>query len=90
MSAIDPELKKAALSLYTPPFRYDSLGGYIVDHSGLMVSDQNGEDPTNFIARVRGWGRIRYIEEHDPEKVQDTLGEMIAEALNQYWGGIKG
>lgn len=72
------ELRKRVLALYKPPFSYHC--GYIHDGEGNMVSDL----PIGTIAtRVRGWGRISYLE--NAEELQDTVGEMIAEALNQYW-----
>lgn len=72
------ELRKRVLALYKPPFSYHC--GYIHDGEGNMVSDL----PTGTIAtRVRGWGRIGYME--NPGELQDMVGEMIAEALNQYW-----
>lgn len=37
--------------------------------------------------RVRGWGRIQHVGESidDAANLQDTVGELIAEALTQYW-----
>ena len=72
------ELRKRALALYKPPFSYHC--GYIHDGEGNMVSDI----PTGTqVTRVRGWGRIGYME--NPGELQDMVGEMIVEALNQYW-----
>ena len=68
------ELRKRALALYKPPFSYHC--GYIHDGEGNMVSDAPAGA---IVTRVRGWGRISYLE--NAEELQDTVGEMIAEAL---------
>lgn len=68
----------AALELYKPPFRFDR--GYIFDADSRMVYDNEGVDT---MGRVRGWGRIQYLP--NPEALQDKVGEMIAEALNDFW-----
>jgi len=71
-------LRAAALELYAAPFTYDC--GYIYDANRRMVADDHGLDAT---ARVRGWGRISYLK--DPEQLQDTVGQLIAEALTEFW-----
>lgn len=74
----DKALRKIALDLYEPPFTYDPLGQFILDSKRTsIVCDQDN------ITRIRGWGHIQKME--NPEKIQDKLGEMIAEALNEYW-----
>lgn len=81
--SVTDDLFTAALTLYTPPFRYHA--GYIWDATGnSMVADL--PDSIGFEARlmrVRGWGRISYRQ--DPEQLQDKVGELIAEALTEYW-----
>lgn len=72
------KMREAAFALYEAPFRFDH--GYIFDAKGQMVSDDSGE---GIIARVRGWGRIGYME--NAEALQDECGAMIAEALTQFW-----
>ena len=72
-------MRSKALELYKPPFNFHC--GYIFDSEGNMFSDM----PTDaYVTRVRGWGRIGYME--NPEKLQDTVGELIAEALTEFWG----
>jgi len=72
------ELRKTALALYEPPFKLDH--GYIFDSHGEMVADQ--VDPIA-IARIRGWGRISYMD--DAENLQDMVGTLIVEALSEKW-----
>lgn len=67
-----------ALQLYTPPFRYDH--GFIWDAKNLTVADDEGQDVA---LRIRGWGHISY--KPDPEKLQDAVGELIAQALTEFW-----
>lgn len=74
------ELRKRALALYTPPFSYDSFGGYIWDAKQNMVADNHVDGDQ--VLRVRGWGRIVYME--SPEELQDEFGAMLAEALTEY------
>lgn len=78
--------KEIVLSLFTPPFYFQH--GYIFDSNGQMVSDE-GRDIAlgTIISRIRSWGMIQYIEapEAKAEEIQDAAGEIIAEALNQYW-----
>lgn len=74
------ELRARAISLYKPPFKFDF--GYIWDAGGQMVADQNLNEDGQ-ILRVRGWGRISYLE--NPEALQDEVGEVIALALSNYW-----
>lgn len=74
------ELRKRALALYTPPFFYDKRGGYIWDTKQNMVADNHVDGDQ--VLRVRGWGRIVYME--NPEELQDEFGAMLAEALTEY------
>jgi len=71
-------LCRDALALYQPPFRFDH--GYIFDANHRMVADNEGQDVA---LRVRGWGRISHLP--TPEALQDKVGELIAEALTEYW-----
>lgn len=73
-------MKDKAKELYTPPFRFEY--GYIFDANGNMVAD-NRTDGEDAALRVRGWGRIQYHE--NPEQLQDAVGELIAEALTEFW-----
>lgn len=70
--------EKLALELYKPPFVFRC--GYIFDAEGNMVGDEAGNSAA---MRVRGWGRISYMD--NPEKLQDTAGELIAKALTEFW-----
>lgn len=77
------DLKAYALALYKPPFQH--LHGYILDSDNRVVAD-DGEATKmlgQIAARVRGWGRIKYLP--SPEELQDKVGELVAEALTQYW-----
>lgn len=81
MSA-DDDLRQRVLELYKPPFQF--IHGYIQDADHRMVADQH-DGPDSL--RVRGWGRISYMD--NPEKLQDAVGTMIAEALTEKWQGAK-
>jgi hypothetical protein len=70
------DLHTRALALYKPPFRYEC--GHIYDVDFNMVADQ-----TAHVMRIRGWGRISYLK--DPEKLQDEVGKLVAEALTKFW-----
>lgn len=72
-------LRPVALSYLKPPFTYNR--GYIFDSAGHMVADDG--DLKNHVVRIRGWGAIQYLE--NPEKLQDIIGELAAEALNEFW-----
>ena len=79
-------IRQAALDLYTPPFRHEH--GYIRDANNQMVADDAGSEASGLIAaRIRGWGRIQYMD--NPEgragALQDEVAEMVAEALNAFW-----
>lgn len=88
------ELKARALALYTPPFTFEY--GYVHDANGNVVADnsiERDEEVTshkegNLLLRVRGWGRIQKFP--NPENLQDCVGELICEALNEYWEKQKG
>lgn len=67
-----------ALALYKAPFRYEN--GYVYDAMNEMVADDEGQD---ILLRVRGWGRIRHMD--DPESLRNAIGEIIAQALTEYW-----
>lgn len=78
----DKELREISKELYKPPFKY--INGYIFDSESHVMLDKGGCDS---IARIRGWGRIQYIEaDGDAGKLQDTVGHLIAELLTKYWG----
>jgi hypothetical protein len=77
--AVPSDEREFALSIYKPPFRFQH--GYIFDAVNHMVVDDVLDGVK--AARVRGWGRISYMP--DPEKLQDTVGAMIADALTEYW-----
>jgi hypothetical protein len=78
--------RKEAMKIYTPPFKH--YRGYIHDAEGHMVSDDD-EVKRTVAHRVRGWGRISYLP--NAEAIQDEIGVMMADALNEYYvaHGIK-
>ena len=80
-------IRQAAFDLYKPPFRFDKRGGYVWDQEDNMVVDQDDfqEMQGMLAARVRGWGRIQYLKEFDPCELQDKAGELVAEALTEFW-----
>lgn len=79
----DDSIMSAAFNIYKPPFE-SGPAGYIFDATGRMVADQAGGDCGKGAAlRVRGWGRISYMD--NPASLQDAIGEHIAEAMTQYW-----
>ncbi len=70
-------LRQAAMSVYTPPFRYQH--GYIFDSQHLMIADD--DSVTGAVAsRVRGWGKLGYLP--NGAELQDEIGQIIADALN--------
>lgn len=73
--------REKALALYKPPFRH--LHGYIYDANSNMVADE-----TAHALRVRGWGQITHVEGVDHEKLQDAVGDLIAEALTVHWNNL--
>jgi hypothetical protein len=80
--AVEPEppfdtKRKAAMAIYKPPFKHHR--GYIYDSQQHMVADDHDVHAA-VAARVRGWGRIGYMQ--NPEKLPDEVGEMMADALN--------
>jgi hypothetical protein len=74
--AREQDLAERALALYSPPFRV--VEGAIYDSAGHKVADDR-----EGVMRVRGWGRIAYMENAD--QLQDAVGQMLADALNDYW-----
>lgn len=72
------ELTKKALSICKPPFEFKH--GYIFDADGHMVADRQLEEG---ILRIRGWGRIQYME--NPKQLQDEVGRLIAKAMTELW-----
>jgi hypothetical protein len=74
-------LKRVA-DLYALPFQF--VHGYIQDNDHRMVADQH-DGPDSL--RVRGWGRISYME--DPENLQDAVGTEIAKAVTAHWEMLK-
>lgn len=72
-------MRPVALQYLKPPFTFNR--GYIFDSEGHMVADDG--DYKNHVCRIRGWGAIQYLE--NPEKLQDMIGELVCEALNQFW-----
>jgi len=61
------------------------------DASGQMIFSNSEEKGDQLIADVRGWGAIQNIFKHEDgiidfpkaEKLQDELGEFIAEAIKE-------
>ena len=80
-SEFSSDFRTTALALYTPPFHY--AYGYIWDAKENMVADNHGQDVA---LRVRGWGRIGY--QPNAEQLQDTVGELMAEALTKFWSQL--
>lgn len=74
------DLRNKSIGLYTPPFRFEH--GYIWDAKGQMVAD-NHVDGEDAALRIRGWGRISYME--NPEALQDEVGNVIALAMTEFW-----
>ena len=82
MPGCAPALRAVAFGLYQPPFRFEH--GWIWDANNNHVSDDGG--PGHYdarMARVRGWGRLQKLP--DGARLQDEVGQMIAEALNAFW-----
>lgn len=82
--------RKEAMSMYVAPFKY--LHGYVFDARNQMVSDNGNDSDANSVegsvaARVRGWGRFSYFE--NGAEVQDEVGQMMADALNDYYEKVK-
>jgi hypothetical protein len=73
------DVRDRVLKLYRSPFRHEM--GYVWDADGEMVADDKTEG--NSVVNVRGWGRIRYMP--DSPGLHDAVGEVIAEALTEYW-----
>jgi len=71
--------REQALRLYRPPFRHEH--GFIWDADGNMVADDRTAGDA--AVQVRGWGRIKYLP--GAEVLHDAVGELIAEALTEYW-----
>lgn len=79
-------IRKAAMAVYKAPFKYNH--GYIYDSQNLMVADDGGYGDDNSVSgavasHVRGWGRLGYLP--DGDKLQDEIGQMMADALNLYY-----
>lgn len=85
-------IREVALELYTPPFRFRN--GYVFDSKGHMVADQDDVDAMreSIAARIRGWGRIQYMDNPKGRAaaLQDEVGKILAEALNAFWAAQKG
>lgn len=73
------------LDLYIPPFRY--VGGYIYDSNNMVANRGTDTAQGTIISRIRGWGRIAYLDNPKgrAEQLQDEVGRIVAEALNMYW-----
>lgn len=79
-------MRAAALELYNGPFSYQS--GYIFDKASHMVADQGDAEKSvegAVAVRIRGWGRISYMPY--AAQLQDEAGQVVADALTQYWQG---
>lgn len=74
------DLRRKAIEMLKPPFSYEH--GYIFDSEHNMVSDDH-DCGTGTIARLRGWGRLGKLE--DGAEIQDAIGELIAEALTEWF-----
>jgi len=74
------ELRKAAMALYKPPFKY--VHGYIYDSGNQVVADDDKVEEA-VAARVRGWGRLSYLP--NGAELQDEVGQMMVDALNMLY-----
>lgn len=74
-------LRARALVVYKAPFK--CRHGYIYDAEGNMVMDDHCDESPAAIARLRGWGHL--CRKPNPEALQDELGDLIAEALSEFW-----
>ena len=86
----DQTLRQRAIALYQPPFNFNRFG-YITDANHQTVADNNVSDDESgkALLRVRGWGRISYMDDAAP--LQDQVGLELMEALNAHWiknGGV--
>lgn len=61
--------EKRIIELFELPIRYEGASGYIFDNKERMMAD------------IRAWGYLQYKE--NGELLQDTLGEMFADAFNE-------
>lgn len=78
--------RKAAMAVYVPPFRFEH--GYIFDSRNHMVADNgpicDGPSVEGAVAaRVRGWGKLGYLP--NGAELQDEIGQMMADALNELY-----
>jgi hypothetical protein len=73
------------MAIYRPPFRF--VNGYVYDNQNHVVADHDNISEKlvtgSVCARVRGWGRIGYMP--NAAKLQDEVGALIADALNEYY-----
>jgi len=78
-------IQSAAIDLYKPPFSYNC--GYIHDGDGKVFADEGFVDQMESMiaARIRGWGRISYMKDFNPEDLQDEVGKHCAQAMTEYW-----
>jgi hypothetical protein len=78
-------IRNAAMAIYRPPFRF--VNGYVYDNQNHVVADHDNISEKlvtgSVCARVRGWGRIGYMP--NAAKLQDEVGALIADALNEYY-----
>ena len=74
------ELRKAAMAIYCPPFKY--VHGYIFDSGNQVVADDDKVKEA-VAARVRGWGKLSYLP--NGAELQDEIGLMMADALNMLY-----
>lgn len=72
------ELRQRAFDSCAAPF--ERVHGYIFDANGNTISDDTAE---GIVTRMRGWGRLHYLDK--PEELQDAIGDLIVEALNEFW-----
>jgi hypothetical protein len=74
------EQVKAILTL---PVKCDEYGMYIFDSAKNMVADTNDDSAP---LQVRGWGRLKYLANGEGERIQKTIGDAFAYALNFVYG----
>ena len=77
------EARRVGMSLYKPPFKYEH--GFIFDSNDHIFAD---DGPTGMLlARIRGWGYIQHAggTTVTAEAIQDELGQVVADALTEFW-----
>ena len=56
---------------------------YYDDHGQMIFSDRGEKKGVQLIADIRGWGAIQNLPIENPDKFQESVGEWIADAINE-------